>query len=226
MTVSTSANRVEYNGSNGVVKAFPVPFPVLDERHLSVWLTDRTSFADVLQVLNSNYTVDITPGDNQTSVVNFVVAPTKSNFVTIARVVPITQETDYVANDAFPAELHEDAIDKLTMICQQLDDQYSRGVSIPITSLASPPLVADLPGVTNVFPAQITSSSTNGLSTFAEQEPIASGGWQVKSGGVTGAAREISGCYDTYLGEFVLMTATEDAIGNVDYRFQPPGICS
>tara|TARA_R100000306_G_C4362013_1_gene135742 strand:- start:347 stop:1027 length:681 start_codon:yes stop_codon:yes gene_type:complete len=225
MTVSVSDNRIEYKGGNGFQKAFPVPFPVLDETHLSVWLTDRTSFADVLQVLNSNYTVDITPGDNQTSVVTFAVAPTVSNFVTIARVVPITQLTDYVANDPFPAETHEDAIDKLTMICQQLNDQLDRAVAIPITSTASPPPIEDMPGVTNVFPAQITSSPTNGLSTFAEQEPIGGGGWQAKSGGVTGAAREITGCYDAYDTKFVLMTAIEDSIGSVDYRFQAPGVC-
>ena len=224
MTVSVSDNRVKYTGT-GALKSFDVPFPVIAEGDLSVWLTDRESSADVLQVLTTNYTVSIAT-DNQSALVTFVAAPTDSNFVTIARVIPITQLTDYVANDPFPAETHEDAIDKLTMICQQLDDQLGRAVAIPITSTASPPAIADMPGVTNVFPAKIVSAPTNGLSSFTEQEPIGSGGWQDKSGGVTGAAREIAGCYDDYSTEVVLMTAIEDSIGSVDYRFQPPGACS
>jgi hypothetical protein len=40
--------------------------------------------------------------------------------------VPITQLVDYVYNDRFPAETHEKALDKLTMICQALGEVSAR----------------------------------------------------------------------------------------------------
>ena len=46
--------------------------------------------------------------------------------VTLLREIAETQETDYQPFDAFPAESHEAALDKLTMITQQLTEQINR----------------------------------------------------------------------------------------------------
>ena len=67
--------------------------------------------------------------------------------VIILREVAIKQETDYVAGDAFPAETHEAALDKLTFITTQLSERIDRTVKFQEA------LASDLPG-------DITASST------------------------------------------------------------------
>ena len=47
-------------------------------------------------------------------------APAATNEVIIQRKLALTQGTDYVANDPFPAESHEEALDRLTFITQQI----------------------------------------------------------------------------------------------------------
>jgi hypothetical protein len=48
--------------------------------------------------------------------------------LTILRKVPLTQLTDYVENDIFPAESHERALDKLVMIVQEFSEELSRSL--------------------------------------------------------------------------------------------------
>ena len=58
--------------------------------------------------------------------------------LTILRAVPATQEADYVQNDAFPAESHERALDKLTMIAQQQAEQLSRTLRLGVSVNTNP----------------------------------------------------------------------------------------
>ena len=60
----------------------------------------------------------------------------------INRVTTQTQETDYVENDAFPAESHEDALDRLTAISQEQERALGRTLQLPsgYTGAADPTL--------------------------------------------------------------------------------------
>jgi len=53
--------------------------------------------------------------------------------LTVVRDVPFTQLADYVNNDAFPAESHEDALDLLTMQTQQLKERVDSALTLPPT---------------------------------------------------------------------------------------------
>jgi hypothetical protein len=57
--------------------------------------------------------------------------------VSILRVLPLTQTVDYVPYDAFPAQTHEGALDKLTMIDQQLQEQIDRALKLPVESIVT-----------------------------------------------------------------------------------------
>jgi len=46
----------------------------------------------------------------------------------------IIQATDYVENDPFPADTHEQALDKLTMLAQQNEEQLDRTLSSPTSA--------------------------------------------------------------------------------------------
>lgn len=134
MTVSSTTARVSYSG-NGSTTAFAVSFYFLANSHLKVILRSAAG-VETVQVLNTNYTVT-GAGNPAGGTVTMVVAPPTGTTLTIARNVPLTQETDYQPNDPFPAESHEQALDKLTMIAQQQSDTGARSLYYPITDSAS-----------------------------------------------------------------------------------------
>jgi hypothetical protein len=130
MTVSSTTSRNEYNG-NGSTDTFAYTFRILDQDHIAVYVDD------VLQTITTGYTVtDV--GVSGGGDIIFTTAPaTGTANVIFLRAVPLTQETDYVENDPFPAESHEDALDKLTMIVQQQQEQLDRTIVLPPTSTVS-----------------------------------------------------------------------------------------
>lgn len=132
MTISSTTSRVSYNG-NGVLVNFTVPFYFLDDTHLLVTKYVVSSGVTTTLALTTDYTV-VGSGVLTGGTITCVVAPATGTQIIITRNVPFTQETDYIENDPFPAEVHEQALDKLTMEVQQIDEQVDRSVKMPITS--------------------------------------------------------------------------------------------
>ena len=134
MTVSSQTYESIQSGNN-VTLAFTVPFRILAKSHLLVVITDADNIEHV-QTVDSDYTVSNIGSTNTT--VTFASAPASTETVTFTRSVPITQETDYVENDPFPADSHETALDKLTMICQQLYG-YIQGLTADVADIILQP---------------------------------------------------------------------------------------
>jgi hypothetical protein len=133
VTVSTEVNKNVYVG-DGVTVSFAVSFPILDETHLAVEIKDVNGVITE-KVIITDYTVNGTGNDTgrtnySSGNVVFGTAPLSTDTVTIKRSIPILQETDYVENDTFPAESHEEALDKLTMIAQQQGEESDRTLKI------------------------------------------------------------------------------------------------
>lgn len=129
MTVSTDTRRVQY-ATNGTTGPFTVTFPFLESSHLAVTHTD-SSGVDTDLVLNVDYTV---AGTNISTTVAYPAGGT----ITIDRDIAITQELDLRDGDEFPADSVEDALDKLTMILQQISVEAGR-------TLRAPEITADFP---------------------------------------------------------------------------------
>lgn len=127
MTVSTTTSRVGYNG-NSVTTVFAVPFRFLENTDLIVTLVDAFE-AQSVQVLNTDYTVT-GAGDDAGGSITMATAPASGERLIIVREVPLTQETDYISGDPFPAETHERALDKLTMITQRLESLIGRSIRL------------------------------------------------------------------------------------------------
>jgi hypothetical protein len=66
--------------------------------------------------------------------VTFVTAPASGITVVIRRASPLTQTTDYTPNDPFPAASHEDALDNLTFIAQQQQEELDRAIKLSRTN--------------------------------------------------------------------------------------------
>ncbi len=52
----------------------------------------------------------------------------------LRRAVPQTQAIDYIANDPFPAESHEEGLDRATMTTQQIQEELDRSIKLSRTN--------------------------------------------------------------------------------------------
>ena len=136
MTVETLHN-TSYFTSNGVIKVFQFTFATLDEGHIEVYVND------VLQI--SGFTVLVNP-DQDTApggTVTFDDFIPSGSTISIIRNVPVTQEVDYAPFDAFPAETHEDALDKITMVLQQIGNFIVNVIGFAPSVTDAVPLIID-----------------------------------------------------------------------------------
>ncbi|URW83885.1 hypothetical protein NBV64_05900 [Alcaligenes sp. DN25] len=121
MTVSSEQSRIQY-ATDGVAISFPVPFRFLSGLHL------RVSFAqgddDAVELVPGRDFDAVGAGNPSGGTVTTYTAYPAGGSIAIERVVPITQETAYQRNDPFPERAHEQALDKLTMICQMLGSYF------------------------------------------------------------------------------------------------------
>lgn len=142
MTVTTAVAKVSYAG-DGVANTFVIPFRFQANSHVRAVLRHGPLAEETVWTEGQDYTLI---GANQAAGGALIchAAPVAGSTLVIYRDVPITQETDYVENDPFPAESHERALDKLTMIAQQLAGELQRSfklrVSDPTSSLEVPDL--------------------------------------------------------------------------------------
>lgn len=122
MTVNAETPRVQ-QVTDGIQINFSFIFRVLEEDDVQVFLNGNQ-----LPESPASYTVALTPGPpvgNDGGTVTMLVAPGPGT-LTITRLTDRTQETDYVAFDAFPAETHETGLDKAMLVAQEYADTLSR----------------------------------------------------------------------------------------------------
>ena len=131
MTVSSTTTRNSYSG-NGSTTTFAYGFKIFADADLTVILRASTG-AETVQSLTTNYTVT-NAGNASGGNVVFGTAPASGVTVVIRRNMAQTQSTDYTANDPFPAESHEDALDRLTFIAQQQQEEVDRSLKLSRTN--------------------------------------------------------------------------------------------
>lgn len=133
MTVSTEVNHNDYTG-NGVTTTFPYTFRIFTKSDLVVQVVDLDENITVL-ALDADYTVTGAGGYTGGNVI-LTTALANGYQISIARELPVTQETDLRNQGKFFAEVHEDALDKLTMLIQQAGSWF-------LLSLRKPSFIAN-----------------------------------------------------------------------------------
>ena len=131
MTVSSTTTRNSYSG-DGSTTAFAYGFKIFASSDLTVILRSATG-VETVQTETTHYTVSnvgVASGGN----VTFGSAPASGVTVVIRRNSPLTQLTDYTPNDPFPADDHENALDKLTFISQQQQEELDRSIKLSRTN--------------------------------------------------------------------------------------------
>ena len=128
MTVSSEVKRSDFAG-NGSTTAFATGFRFLQNSDIKVIQTVDSTGVETVQTEITNYTLT-GAGLDAGGTVTMLIAPPTGTTLTIKRDVPLTQGTDYIENDNFPAESHEEALDKLTMIVQQIQEELDRSLKL------------------------------------------------------------------------------------------------
>lgn len=127
MTVTSSTNRIGYAGA-GSTGPFTVPFRFIKASHLAVFRVSGSPLpSQVRLVLGQDYTV-AGEGADAGSLTLTTPLLTGQQLI-ILRDVPVTQEADFVEADKLPAQSLEDALDKLTMVAQQHDEELGRTIT-------------------------------------------------------------------------------------------------
>lgn len=129
MTVETTNSSVTAHG-NDSTKIFAYDFKIFDATDLRVYIIKDATGETILKTLTTDYTVSGV-GSPSGGNVTMLIAPATGETLLIKRVMSITQETAYTEGDKFPAEAHEDALDKGVMISQQLERQLGRSLQLP-----------------------------------------------------------------------------------------------
>lgn len=117
-----------YNG-NGATTAFATGFQFIKNSDLLVIVTSSTG-VETVQTITTHYTVT-GAGLSGGGTVTFVAAPAAGTKVNIRSNVIIDQQTDYLEGGSFSAATHEDALDKLTKISQQIKEITDRSLKLP-----------------------------------------------------------------------------------------------
>lgn len=147
MAVETETSRVAYTGA-GTTGPFSIPFYFLangDIRAIKVTIADGTE--DELE-LTTDFTLT-GAGDENGGALTLVSSISSSYRLVIFRDPELLQEADYPANDAFPSETHEQALDRAMMISQRNRDLLDRSLRQPDGD------AADI----DVLPAKVTRAS-------------------------------------------------------------------
>ena len=134
MTISSTTTKNSYSG-NGSTTAFAYGFYIPTSTDIQVIERSATGTETVKAegTGSTNYGISGV-GSASGGTVTMVTAPASGVTLVLRRSTAQTQGTDYVANDPFPAETHEAALDKLTIIGQDLQEQVDRSIKLSRTN--------------------------------------------------------------------------------------------
>jgi hypothetical protein len=133
MTVSSTTVKNSYSG-DGSNDTFVYGFKIFASSDLQVIIRSATG-TETTKTLTTDYTVTgvgTTSGGNV--VFEAAAIPTATETVVLIRNVPQTQAIDYIANDPFPAETHEEGLDRATMTIQQMQEEVTRSIKLSRTN--------------------------------------------------------------------------------------------
>jgi hypothetical protein len=228
----TVANSIAQSGpyqGTGSTRSFPVTFRFLENSHLQV----ITTYLGENMTLDTTY-YTVTGAGSEFGGTIILQDPLPAGYtISVFRDVPLTQLTDYVQSDAFPAQSHEDALDKLTMIAQQQQFDRARTLRVPLGEA-----VEELPSAA-ARAGLVLSFDSAGQPIATSFDAVSSGSYLPDGAGaitttIDAKLREVAGFSAADFGAdpsgtvnateaFIALAAAVQAAGGGHVRF-PPGV--
>jgi len=184
MTISSTTVKNSYSG-NGTLNTFNYTFKIFADTDIQVIIRDANA-TETVKTLTTHYTVTgAGSGSGGTIVFTTGNIPTATETVVLRRALPQTQSIDYIANDAFPAESHEEGLDRSMMAIQQLQEEVDRSIKLSRTNTMNTTEFAI--GSTDRA-GKIFGFDSNGELVVSQELGTFKGDW---SAGTTYSARDI-----------------------------------
>lgn len=184
MTISSTTVRNSYSGDNSTT-TFSYTFKIFADSDIQVIIRSANG-TETTKTITTHYTVTGAGNSGGGSVI-FTSGniPTSTQTVVLRRNIPQTQAIDYIANDPFPAESHEEGLDRATMAIQQLQEEVTRSLKLSKTNtMTSTEFTVGASDRAN----KILAFDTNGELSVTQELGTNRGNW---SSGVTFNARDI-----------------------------------
>ena len=142
MTISSTSIKNSYSG-NGSTATFNYTFKIFANSDLQV-IIRSSSGTETVKTITTHYTV-AGAGNSSGGSITFTSGniPTNTETVVIRRNLPQTQTIDYIANDPFPAESHEEGLDRAMMTIQQIQEELDRSIKVSRTTSITTPEITD-----------------------------------------------------------------------------------
>ena len=133
MTISSTTVKNSYSG-DGSTTTFAYTFKIFQDSDIQVIIRSSNG-TETIKTITTHYTVTGAGVASGGSVI-FTSGniPTSTQTVVLRRNIPQTQSIDYIANDPFPAESHEEGLDRATMAIQQLQEEVTRSIKLSKTN--------------------------------------------------------------------------------------------
>ena len=132
MTVSSTTVKQSYSG-NASTAAFTYSFLINSTAELKVIIRTDSTGTETVKSIGTHYNVSDSAGSGTVTFTSGNI-PASGETVVLIRDTNLTQATDYVENDPFPAESHESALDKLTLQTQELQEELDRSLKLSRTN--------------------------------------------------------------------------------------------
>jgi hypothetical protein len=133
MTISSTTVKNSYSGDS-TTTTFTYTFKIFADSDIQVIIRSSTG-TETTKTITTHYTVTGAGNSGGGSVIftggNI---PVTGQTVLLRRNIPQTQAIDYIANDPFPAESHEEGLDRSTMAIQQLQEEVTRSIKLSKTN--------------------------------------------------------------------------------------------
>ena len=184
MTISSTTVRNSYSG-DGSTDTFTYNFKIFQDSDIQVIIRSANG-TETTKTITTHYTVT-GAGVSAGGTVVFTGGniPTATETVVLRRNIPQTQAIDYIANDPFPAESHEEGLDRATMAIQQIQEEVTRSLKLSKTNtMTSTEFTVGATDRAN----KILAFDTNGELSVTQELGTNRGSW---SAGVTFNARDI-----------------------------------
>ena len=170
MTVSSETRQAGPFVGDDVTTVFPFEFKVFAASDVVVTIADSDGI-ETVQTLTTDYSVSLNANQNSDpgGDVTLVTALADGSTMVLSSAVPLTQETSLPNVGSFNPSTVTTALDKLTILAQQLQAAVDRAVKLPITSTDS----------SDSFYQLLTSmaSSSGTTVTFNTYADVVTTGW-------------------------------------------------
>lgn len=207
MTISSETRKAGPFLGTGAVSEYPFDFTVFRAEDLLLVMADENG-ADSTLVLDSDYTVDLNADQDSSpgGTVTLASPLPADHLLVITSDIAALQPTDLTNQGGFYPSVINTALDRLTILIQQLREQVSRSLKVSITSEeeATPDaIIAEMTAAVGSAAASATAasgsaSSASGFATAAE------GFKDDAEAAAAAAASKVSKAGDTMTGNLLL----------------------